>query len=256
MSAYDSKSCSTLAKLYYKPIEAALRWCGLIEHEARILKETGAELFPPMTAFPQWPCLRLNAEKIYDAIQNKELPHGRDGRTVAEGDHVAKARITVRHTDLKIWMEKHEPGQKPPFLFDEIERSTHASINADSFRALQEELNKTNERLQNGIAAYKTLQNEKNDIAKERDSLRAQLDALLSAPDKELSARERNSLLRTIAGLVTLMLGETDSGKKHSVFESQAAIITALEAHFPNKEGIKKNTLEQKIAEGKNLLDN
>ena len=146
MSAYDSKSCSTLAKLYYKPIEAALRWCGLIEHEARILKETGAELFPPMTAFPQWPCLRLNAEKIYDAIQNKELPHGRDGRTVAEGDHVAKARITVRHTDLKIWMEKHEPGQKPPFLFEEIERSTHASINADSFRALHEELNKTNER--------------------------------------------------------------------------------------------------------------
>ena len=64
VSAYDSKSCSTLAKLYYKPIEAALRWCGLIEHEARILKETGAELFPPMTAFPQWPCLRQNAEKI------------------------------------------------------------------------------------------------------------------------------------------------------------------------------------------------
>ena len=75
-------------------------------------------------------------------------------------------------------------------------------------------------------------------------------------PDKELSTRERNSLLRAIAGLVSLMLGKTNTGKKHSVFESQAAIITALEAHFPNKEGIKKNTLEQKIAEGKNLLDN
>ena len=153
-------------------------------------------------------------------------------------------------------MEKHEPGQKPPFLFDEIERSTHASINADSFRALQVELNKTNERLQNGIAAYKTLQNEKNDIAKERDSLRAQLDALLSAPDKELSARERNSLLRTIAGLVSLMLDTTDDGGQASVYKTQNEIIATLVDRFPTQDGISKATLENKIAAGKNLLNN
>lgn len=34
-------------------------------------------------------------------------------------------------------MSKHYPDQKPAFLFDETERSTHNAINADSFRALQ-----------------------------------------------------------------------------------------------------------------------
>lgn len=56
MEIYDSKSCSALEKPYYKPIEAALRWCNLIAHESHILQVTGEALFPPASAFPQWPC--------------------------------------------------------------------------------------------------------------------------------------------------------------------------------------------------------
>ena len=54
---------------------------------------------PAIYDFPQWPCLRLNAEKIFDAIENNEIPHGRDGKTVFDNDHVTSARVTVRHTD-------------------------------------------------------------------------------------------------------------------------------------------------------------
>jgi len=101
MDSYDAKSCSALEKPYYRPIEAALRWCQLTEHESEILKKTGTDLFPSITAFPQWPCLRTNAEKIYEAIQNGELAGCRDGRRVAIDDHVNKERLTILHTDLK-----------------------------------------------------------------------------------------------------------------------------------------------------------
>ena len=137
MENYDSKSCNTLEKLYYRPIEAALRWCNLISFENQVLVEVGEELLPPIGAFPQWPCLRLNTEKICTAIRDGELLYGRDGKTVVKGETVRKDRITVKHTDLRNWIQKTYPDQKPQFLFDEIERSTHSSINADTFRTLQ-----------------------------------------------------------------------------------------------------------------------
>ena len=120
MEIYDSKSCSALEKPYYKPIEAALRWCNLVQHEAQILTQVVSALLPPIGAFTQWQCLRANTEKILDATLNGDLVHGRDGRTVAPGDHVAKERMTIRHTDLKAWMFRHYPDQKPKFLFDEV----------------------------------------------------------------------------------------------------------------------------------------
>ncbi len=150
----------------------------------------------PITAFPQWPCLRVNAEKILDAIENNELPHGRDGKTVKSDDHVAKARLTVRHTDLKAWMAKHFPDQKPGFLFDETERSTHAAINVDAFNTLQTELQAAKLRLQNAELEYKKLRDERNEYAHN-------LQECLRAKEQEmpLSTKERNTLLAIIATL-------------------------------------------------------
>lgn len=148
METYDSNSCNTKEKLYYRPIEAALRWCNLINHETMILATVGAELLPSTGAFPQWPCLRLNAEKIWAAIQDGELSYGRDGKTVPAGETVRKDRITVKHTDLKTWMQKTYPDQKPNFLFDDVERSTHTAINADSFRTLQADRDALNARIE------------------------------------------------------------------------------------------------------------
>jgi len=68
--------------------------------------------------FPQWPCLRANAERVLDALLSQEIPYGRDGRTVPMGEQVAQHRLTIRHADLKEWMQKRYPDQKPAFLFD------------------------------------------------------------------------------------------------------------------------------------------
>jgi hypothetical protein len=194
MDGYNSKSCSALEKPYYKPIEAALRWCNLISHESEILRGTGNDLFPGIGVFPHWPCLRANAEKIYDAILNGGLPHGRDGRTVSPGDHVAKERLTIRHADLREWMAKHYPDQKPAFLFDEVERNTHAAYNADTFRALQADRDALNVRLEKAADTFRSMKQELDSIKGERDSLRAMV-------DKAMTTTERNTLLTIIAGL-------------------------------------------------------
>jgi len=194
MDGYNAKSCNALEKPFYRPVEAALRWCGLIAHEAQILKSIGEDGIPKTGQFPQWPCLQANTEKILDAIMHGSIPHGRDGRTVAAGDHVAKARLTVRHTDLREWMAKHYPDQKPAFLFDEIERKTHAAINADSFRTLQADLEAAR-------AEIETAQKWGEKIKSDHETLHGECMSLRAMVDKGLTATERNTLLTIIAAL-------------------------------------------------------
>lgn len=240
---YDPKSCSALEKPYYKPIEAALRWCNLIQHEVNILQTTGNSLLPSIGAFPQWPCLRANAEKIYDAIINEELPHGRDGRTVDKGDHVAKERLTIRHSDLKAWMIKNYPDQKPKFLFDEIERTTHSAINADTFRTLQADRDALKAKLEKAEISVKEIKSKYNDLERERDSLKTIVDKAYQPGE-----RAETTYLNIIGALLDLMLGKSPAGQKQSIYDSQSAIISALLAYHEGKPGIAARTLEDKFA--------
>jgi hypothetical protein len=244
MNNYDAKSCSALEKSHYKPIEAALRWCNLIQHEAVILQTTGDDLFPSIGAFPQWPCLRANAEKVYDAILNGELAGGRDGKTVSTRDHVKKERLTIRHTDLKGWMAKHYPDQKPKFLFDEVERTTHAAINADSFRVLQADRDALKTRIEKAIDAYQALRQERDKIEGERASLAAMVEKM-NIP----GARAETTYLNIIGGLLGLMLGKSPAGKAQSVFDNQSMVIAAMLAHHGHLAGVSDTTLQNKFAE-------
>ncbi len=194
MDGYNPKSCNALEKPFYRPVEAALRWCGLVAHEAQILTKVGEDGIPKTGQFPQWPCLQANTEKILDAIMHGNIPHGRDGRTVADGDHVAKARLTVRHTDLREWMAKHYPDQKPAFLFDEIERNTHAQFNKDSFLALQADLTSAK-------AEIETARKWGEKINADHEALQGECMSLRAMVDKGLTATERKTLLTIVAAL-------------------------------------------------------
>ena len=213
MESYDAKSCSALEKPFYRPIEAALRWCNLTAHEAEILYVTQESLLPPAHAFPSWPCLRANAEKIIDAIENSELDKGRDGRTVASREAVAKEKLTVRHTDLKVWMAKHYPEQKPKFLFDEIERNTHAMYNAETFKALQAERDAAKATIEVARQWGDRTVEELNSVRVERDALAMQVKEI-----DPLDPRERNTLLIIIAALAKEAKINIDSPGKAALF--------------------------------------
>jgi len=234
MENYDSKSCNTLEKLYYRPIEAALRWCNLIDHESQVLAKVGAELLPPTDAFPLWPCLRLNTEKIWAAIQDGELPYGRDGKTVVTGETVRKDRITVKHTDLRTWMQKTYPEHKPKFLFDEIERSTHSAINADTFRALQADRDALRARIGKAEEWAKTMIAEKNDLQDQIASLTTQVKEA-----DPIDTRERNTLLTIIAALCKeAKIDYIKPAKAAALIQGTAALMqvsigeTTIEGHL------------------------
>src|SRR5574338_1074999 len=70
-------------RTYYRPIEAAIRWCGLLRFEKRILSALAGRPLPDEDEFRRWPTLRLNAERILDARAHDELPRRIAGRADA-----------------------------------------------------------------------------------------------------------------------------------------------------------------------------
>lgn len=239
---YDAKSCNALQRPYYKPVEAALRWCNLTAHESAILQALDGAHIPKPDQFQQWPCLYSNTLKILDAMEHGDLPFGRDGKPVSPTEHVAPPRRTVRHTELRKWMEQNHPGSKPSFLFDEVERSAHSAINAESFRALQADRDAARVELEKLRRISDEVTAERNALLKERDSLRAEVDAI-DRPDE----RSKASYLNTIGALLELLRG--DGG-----WPSDNALIDEIAEKFKGKPGLGKSTLTQRLPDARRSL--
>lgn len=51
IDGYDSKGCNALQRPFYRPVEAALRWCNLTQHEGTILQSIGTDnMYDPSAA--------------------------------------------------------------------------------------------------------------------------------------------------------------------------------------------------------------
>lgn len=249
MAGYNPKSCNALQKPYYKPIEVAIRWCGLIEYEAQIINtlEQSGRYVPAAGQFPRWPCLRVNTEKIFDAMEHGEMPIGRDGRTVAPNDHVTPSRRTVRHTDLRMWMSRHYPDQKPEFLFDEVERSTHASINAESFRVLQGDRDALNRQLTSARETIKKMEFEKYEVAAKVKQYEERLKHL----GDEIDPRSEKTYLNIIGALLEITTGNY----KVESFTSETQLREFIAAKFEGFRGVALRTLADKFALAKKAIN-
>lgn len=235
------------SKTYYRPLEAALRWCNLSAHEALILGQSAAASACQMgRCFPQWPCLKANTEKIYDAIHNGELRYGYMGATVPSGTFVEPLYLTVRHIDLKHWMSDFYPDQKPSFLFDPIERSTHSSITLETFQMLKAE----HEFLVKKVQA-KCFECQLNPAQNPTPS---SADIIATDTSGEPSKRGEMTYLHIIGSLLDLLLGKSPAGIPYSSFETQGAVISSLLAHHSGRLGITQRTLESKFAAARRSL--
>lgn len=241
-------SLNTTTKIFYRPIDAAIRWCGLMTHEQEILASFGDDYASLLKSLPQWPCLHSAVEKIFDAIRNHELPYGFLGKTVPPGTLMDLRLLTVRHTDLKFWILHHYPDQRPAFLFGavstETERvsfGTYLTLRADR-DALEVHLKKTENSL-------RELLEELNAIGLERENLRA-----LAKTQGRLSERSETGYLHVIGALVDTLLGSTPAGKPNSVFMSQAAIVDSITAHYEGVSGLGKRSLDEKFAAARRSL--
>ena len=253
---YDAQSCNALQKPYYRPIEAALRWCNLIKNEIYILETVGINIFPDVGMFPQWPCLLANCEKIYDAIQNDDLRHGRDGKTVDADDHVAPHRLTVRHTDLKKWMEENYPDQKPAFLFDEIERSTHSKINTESFQALQADIAVRDARIEKAKEVYSEQKQTINALQMQLEEARRQ--GSMQSQQNQTQQLKANEVLGLMLEAYTTHATKGPqyrNGKSPNITKVLEDLELIMATAEINSNGLGKSTLHKLLSDAKSAWE-
>lgn len=245
---YEPDSYTAQEKLFYRPIEAAVRWCDLIAHEALILESTWGNPDSLSNAFPQWPCLHATFWKILDAIRNREIPYGALGVTVTPGTTVDFRLLTIRHSDLKRWMFMYHPDQRPSFLFGPPVRSQE-TIHYNTYLILQADRDALEVQLKATETKLQTMTDELKAAGLERESLRE-----LAENKLNLSDDSRETFLNIIGALVETALGASKSGRRHSIFDSQASIVDSIIAHYDGVKGLSKRTLDGKFAAGRRNL--
>ncbi|WP_442969048.1 hypothetical protein [Pseudomonas sp. PGPR40] len=218
-------------KVYYSPMEAAIRWSNLLEQQSSILTLTAPMSGPTADALAHWPLLGLNIERLYDAMCHRELPYGKEGVTQDDPALLNSPQLTIRHVDLKRWMTTAYPNQKPAFLFDELEQLM--AIDLGTIQALLLQIQ--------SLKAPLTVQSETLPIK-----------ACASKPN--LSSRAETTYLNIIGALLTLLLGQSPSGVRYSAFNTLESVISALIAHHNGRPGITERTLWAKFAEAKRHL--
>jgi hypothetical protein len=191
--------------------------------------------------------LRLNAERIFDGVKNGDLPYGKSGVTSNDPALLDDPDLTIRHVDLKVWMNRFYPSQKPTFLFDGIERRLHPAIGIDAVQTLLAE----REALKARIAE---LERSVDALNEQRRALRKQVENRNPAED-DVSTRREATYLNIVGGLLGLLLGKSPSGKPYSSFETMESVISALLAHHPGRPGMAERTLWAKLAQARRHVE-
>jgi hypothetical protein len=246
-----SMESTSLLKVHYRPIEAAIRWSGLLEYERQILVTLGARTLPMPDEFAAWPTLRLNTERIYDGIINRELPWAIAGRAADEQPSIERADLTVRHIDLKTWMIRYYPEQRPAFLFAESEirfdQQSLAAMDVLQLLLAERDCLKTKVDYRERELAELRLRGMTN-----RSQRSGTTDPRTN--DSAMSARAETTYLHIIGALLDVMLGHTPSGQAYSRFKTQESIVSAMLAHHGQRLGISERTLHAKFAAARRQL--
>ncbi|ODT82148.1 MAG: hypothetical protein ABS69_05310 [Nitrosomonadales bacterium SCN 54-20] len=250
---WENDSCEHVQSyytIYPVPVAAAL-WCGIPPSEIKEHLDASTQVYRAVYRHPYIPCLEPRCRAMHEAIEKGALLVSRENGQSFDGktDHVAPERRHVARQNLKEWIAREFPADKPAFLFDEIERKTHAAINADAFRALQADRDAVWAELEKAKARMAETIREMDSMRGERDSLRAMIDKA-SAP----GGRSEKTYLNIIGGLLALMLGKSPAGKPQSSFENQGAIISAMLGHYGHVKGMGDSNLEKIMAEANKTL--
>jgi hypothetical protein len=250
---WENDSCEHVQSYYtvYPVSVAAALWCSIPPSDVQEHLNLSTQVFTGVYRHPYIPCLEPRCRAIHGAIENGVLPVSRENGKSLDGskEHVKPDRRHVSRQDLKEWIAREFPADKPAFLFDEIERKTHTAINVDAYRTLQADHDALKARIDKAEEWAKTIKAERNALLGERDSLRATVEKM-NVPGE----RAETTYLNIIGAMLDLMLTKSPGGKPHSVFDNQTSIIDALLAHYDQKPGISSRTLDDKFAAAKRSL--
>lgn len=232
----------------YHPIDAAILWSNLSEHEEEILKVDLSHSGNLRKHFPQWPRLHDNLDCIYDAILSGELPATYLGQPITAESYVHWVYYSVRRTDLLDWFVRSHPEQKPAFLFAQnIDHSECVSLNAHL--AKQAELDYALSTLEQLQESYDITAGEMASLSTLNDKLKARLESL-GIPSETSEAMQN----RLIGAMLETTLGKNQNGRQQSIYSSQAALVQAILLRFPGVDGLSKSTIDRRFADARRLI--
>lgn len=232
-------------KSTYRPIDAAILWCGLAAHQEEILQVALSPTGNLLKQFSQWPFLNVYVERIYDAIACGDLPATYLGHPVTPADRFDRAHLAIRYCDLRLWIERYYPDDKPAFLFSkQIDHCQCVSLGA--YLALKADLDAAERALEKMRHAYTALLKEMTDQEDRRHEVSARTGAFEAPSDVSTSV-----YFMIIGALLAIMLGKSKSGLLQSIYRTQTAIVDAITTQFPGFPGLSKRTLDRKFAEAR-----
>lgn len=232
----------------YHPIDAAILWCDLSDHEDEILRVDLSKPGSLRKHFPQWPRLHDHVECIYDAILSGELPATYLGQPITSDSHVHRVYYSVRRADLLVWFVRNHPDQKPSFLFSQnLDHSKCVSL--DAHLAQQAKLDFALSRLEQLQHTYAAAADEMASLSTLNKKLRGRLESL--GIPSETSEAMHNTL---IGAILETTLGKNQNGRMQSIYPSQAALVQAILLQFPGVEGLSKSTLDRRFADARRHL--
>lgn len=232
----------------YHPIDAAILWCDLSEHEDEILQVDLSQPGSLRKHFPQWPNLHDHVECIYDAILSGELPATYLGQPITSESHVHRLYYSIRRTDLLVWFVRSLPDQRPAFLFAQnADHSGCVSLNAHL--AKQAELDFALSTIEQLQQTYAAATDELASLSTLNDKLKARLESL-GIPSETSEAMQN----RLVGALLEVTLGKNQNGKQQSIYSSQAALVQTILLRFPGVEGLSKSTIDRRFADARRVI--
>ncbi|MFT2158632.1 hypothetical protein [Pseudomonas putida] len=233
---------------HYHPIDVAILWCNLEPHQSEIKSVAFSQPQKLLEKFPQWPLLHIYVERIYDAIMHHELPALYLGHELTSLDLIERTHITVRHSDLRIWISSYFPDDKPDFLFNKkadyppcVSLGTYLIQKADA----------QSSRLVIDILEQKISLLNAEILEKSRhiDAMSTQIKGY-ELPTESSKVQ----LYLTIGALLDVVVGSSPNDQVQSIYKNQSALVEAIISRFPHTAGLSKRTLDRKFAEARRQL--
>lgn len=214
-------------------------WCGVPSDalQEELARATHHPDIPGALTHPDIPGFEVRYTILYESITGYELSacdkEGFGIPIVTRDRHYAMDWCVSRG-ELREWMTRRFPTQRPAFLFNDTERKTYAAMQAD-LAMMKEAAEAKDHRIA--------------DMEKQIEALNAKLEAA-DAP----GGRAQTTYLNIIGAMLELMFGKSPGGQPYSIFDNQTAIIDKLLVRHGGKPGISQRTLEEKFAAAKRSL--
>ncbi|NWA91436.1 hypothetical protein HX807_22755 [Pseudomonas sp. D8002] len=226
----------------YHPIDAAILWCGLADHEEEILRVDLSHPGSLLKHFPQWPFLHIYAECIYDAIVSGELPATCLGRPITLDNQVHREYWTIRRADLLVWFARNYPGEKPAFLFPQnLNHLNCVSLNAHLVQEAEVS------------AAQRTIDKLRDELAARAEEL-----ATLTSCNSELTTRleaqgipseaSESTHNMLVGAMLAVTVGKSKDGRQQSIYKSQSDLVQEILRRFPGLPSLSKSTIDRRFA--------